>query len=362
MIKLLAISSYRSNYNSVRPEGEMLISLHQSGLQVDIMAEAESPFSQRFREEGLRLIDRSIRKKIDLQAIQAIRKEIKEQAYDALYLFNSKTISNGILAAWGLPVKIITYRGAEGLRLTDPSAYLTHLHPRVDLITCNSEAVRQNARKALVRNKDKAVTIYKGQSPDWYRDIPPFQRYSLGIPSDARVLVCVANMRWVKGLRYLLQATRLLPQYENTHLILVGRGTEQAQLSKFIKSHPWKGRIHGMGIRKDAVSFIAGADIYTQPSLSEGLPRTVIEAMAKARPIVATTAGGTPELIEDGQSGTIVPTADAPALAKAIQYYLEHPAIAQAHGQAGLERLSLRFSHTTYVKEIEKAIRNLVER
>ena len=104
-------------------------------------------------------------------------------------------------------------------------------------------------------------------------------------------------------------------------------------------------RIHVAGYRSDAAALIAACDASVLASIKrEGLPKTVIEAMVHGVPAVVTDTGGSAELVVDGRTGLVVPPADAPELARAIQYLCEHPAEASAMGRLGRDRIDQDFN------------------
>ena len=99
---------------------------------------------------------------------------------------------------------------------------------------------------------------------------------------------------------------------------------------------------------------LAAADLSVLPSLSEGLPNAVLESMAAGVPVVATSVGGTPELVEDGVTGLLVPPRDAEALAVAIARLIGNPALARRFGEAGRRRVHDRFSMAAMVRATER--------
>jgi hypothetical protein len=142
------------------------------------------------------------------------------------------------------------------------------------------------------------------------------------VDTDRPVLVCVANLRPVKGHRYLLDAAA----GRNWTLVLVGDGPQRPALERQAAALGVDVRFVGAS---DAVEeYLAAADVVVSSSLEEGLSNAVMEAMAVARPVVATAVGGTPELLADGR-GVLVPPGDADALAAAIAGVLADPAAAR---------------------------------
>jgi glycosyltransferase involved in cell wall biosynthesis len=109
-------------------------------------------------------------------------------------------------------------------------------------------------------------------------------------------------------------------------------------------------RLHLLGLRADVGNVLAGADLFVQPSLSEGLPLAIIEAMLAQRPIVATAVGEVPTALDDGRAGTLVPAGDAQALADALAELLADPAAAQRLGAAAAERAVREYTLTRMVE------------
>lgn len=313
------------------------------------MTQGDAEYVSRLQSHGIKTIACYPKSKICFSTIKAIRAELKSQHYDFCYAFNSKTIPNAAFACIGLKVKFIVYRGTTGgLYRHDPTAYLTILHPRVEGVVCVSESVRRDVVDTVWKNKDSVVTIYKGHSLEWYK-VAPTERESLGLKDSDIVAVCAAHVRPSKGISVLLEATHHIDA-ENFHLILCGHGFEPH--FEEMKSSPMSDRIHYIGHRSDVPSLMCMADMQVQPSISgEGLPRTIIEAMANGTASIVTTTGGSPELVEDGESGFIVPTNDPLALAQALNKLADDKARCEVMGEKAKQRLAEKFSSKVTVEK-----------
>ncbi len=357
-MKILVCASYLHAWNSIRPEAEIFVELANQGHSVTVMTQGQSEYVDRLRTNGVKVIDCYPKRKVCFDTIKTIRSELKSGEYDICYAFNSKTIPNAAFACIGLEVKLIAYRGTTGgLYRHDPSAYLTQLHPRVDGIVCVSEAVRQDVIKRVWKNKDNVVTIYKGHQLEWYQ-VEPTSRESLELNQTNVIAFCAAHVRPSKGISVLLEATKYIT-VPNFHLVLAGSGYEPH--FDEMKNSPISDRIHYIGHRKDIPSLMAMADIQVQPSVSgEGLPRTIIEAMANGTTSVVTTTGGAPELVDDGKTGFIVPTADAKALGEAINKIAQDKQQCSDMGLAAKERLARHFSSKVTVAEHLKYFERLL--
>jgi glycosyltransferase involved in cell wall biosynthesis len=114
------------------------------------------------------------------------------------------------------------------------------------------------------------------------------------------------------------------------------------------------------GFRTDVLGCIKGFDLFVMSSVTEGLGTSLLDAMAAGRPIVATTAGGIPEIVEDGLNGLLVPPRDHHALADAIVRALKNPAMRQQMGDAGLARVKERFTVERMVEQTADVYKRLV--
>lgn len=342
-MNILIFTSSDSSFNSLRPETEMFLNFHGRGHNVTIITQADTEYGRIYREQGIRVIDCHPKRKICFDSIRTVREELHNQQYDILYATNSKSIPNAAFAAIGSRVKLVTYRGTTGgLYRHDPSAYLTHLHPRVDGIVCVSDAVRDDVRKKVWKNRDKVVTIHKGHDLDWY-DNPSADLGEFGIGDKDFTLICAVNARPSKGIPVLLEAVDRLADIENIHLLLAGKNMDQ--YIEIIASNRLKDRIHVLGYRHDVPELIKACDVLVQPSVSgEGLPRAVMESMAYGTTPIATTTGGGKEVIEEGVSGYIVPTHDAAAIEAKIRILYQDPEKLSAMGQNARERIRRDFS------------------
>lgn len=357
-MKLLIISSYMDTWNSVRPEGEMLIELAKLGVDVEVMTQPGAEYAARFKECGIPVHPYHPRRKLERESIETIRRVLKKGQFDAVYSFNNKAIANTNIAAMGLPVKVMTYRGQTGnISRWDPSCYLTHLSPRVDRILCVSNATRDDLQKQVWGNRNKVCTVYKGHDLDWYQD-EPVDLGQFGIPEDAFVVGSVANIRPRKGLPVLLEATHKLPKDSNIHLLLIGRGMDNPKIQALIKASPMADRIHLTGFRRDAPAIIASCDTSVLASIKrEGLPKTVIESMAySVAPIVSDT-GGSAELIEDGISGIRVTPGSSDEIAAGILKLYRDPDACRAMGEKARERIANHF----HVRQSAEVLRQVLE-
>lgn len=179
-------------------------------------------------------------------------------------------------------------------------------------------------------------------------------RTSLGLPEGARVIASVGRFVAFKGYDHLLEAARLVHQAApDVHWLLVGDGELRGELESYCRRLGLEPQVHFTGWRGDVPDLLALCDVFVLPSLGEPFGRVLIEAMAMARAVVATDAGGVPEIVIHGETGLLVPPAQPKPLAEAVLGLLEDPARAACLGAAGRRRAEGSFSLTRHVAAVE---------
>ncbi len=318
----MGISCLAVTGNSDLPETNLFIGLHRAGIALTVMQPANATYRRWLVEAGVPVIDLELKGRFDKAGVAAIRQQLQVQRPDILHAFNNKAVSNGLKASKGMAIKFIAYRGIEGnVSYWDPASWTTYLHPRVDVIVCVADAIRRyfaNMRflgiPAPVR---KARTIYKGHDPAWY-PAEPADLTEFNVPAGAFVVGCTVNDRPRKGLDYLARATYDMPADAPIHWLLIGQ-IGNSKLAKLINDSPNADKIHLTGFRKDVPAIMRACDACILPAIKrEGLPKGIIEGMIQETAPIVTNSGGSPELIEEGVSGLIVPPKSSQAIAEAV--------------------------------------------
>lgn len=192
-------------------------------------------------------------------------------------------------------------------------------------------------------------------------------RDSLGIPSDAAPIVAMTGrITEEKGIGELVEAVAALKsEFPKIRLIVIGgqlsteRDAFQDRLVEFIEQHDLSSSVTLCGFVRDVGSMLALADLFVLPSYREGLPRSVLEAMAMELPVVATDIRGCREAVDNGVTGLLVPARQVEPLAAAIRKLLANPTLARRFGKAGRERVVAQFDERLVFERIERCYREL---
>lgn len=165
--------------------------------------------------------------------------------------------------------------------------------------------------------------------------------------SPGPVVLTMARLTPQKGLTYLLYAAAQIP---DATFLIAGEGPERAALEMQARHASMNHRVKFLGPREDVPALLASCDVFVLPSLFEGLPLAVLEAMAAGAPVIATDVGGTREAIQDGVTGLLVRPADANALACALRRMLGDANFARRLAEAGQARVRQEFSAAAMVR------------
>ena len=218
-----------------------------------------------------------------------------------------------------------------------------------DMLAVVSKATIGLLRRWPAVTKRPCVVLHNAIDPHITREpLSPGQedqlRGELGVKDSYPLIICAAALAPRKGLRFLIEAFALVVhQFPRAHLLLCGDGPEEHQLARQATRLGVHEKVSFLGHRQDIVGLLRIADLFALSSLSDPCPNALLEAMACGLPIIATQAGGIPELVENGRSAILVPPRSGDGLADAICELAQHQEKAQSLGQAARERASTVF-------------------
>lgn len=206
-------------------------------------------------------------------------------------------------------------------------------------------AVSEETRAGLIRQAGIApskITVINNGIDSRRMSVaadPRAIRVELGFGPEARLILTVATLKRQKGHEVLLRAApRVVARCPGARFLIAGDGVLRAELEALARNLGLGAHVRFLGTRRDVPALLAASDLFVLPSLWEGLPNALLEAMAAGRPIVATAVSGVGEVMEDGVEGRVVPPGDPSALAEAIEDLLGDPRRAAAMASAARER------------------------
>jgi glycosyltransferase involved in cell wall biosynthesis len=315
-----------------------------------------------------------LKRKYDLSVIPRLAKFIEENKIDIVY-----SIENSSIFVMGLtklvtknPFKLIIntagapFHDTKLRQLYVRSFYLLNILI-MNFLASKVVAVSQGEKRLLIQRGargGKISVVYNGIDLSPYRkpEDPSILKSELDIQKELPIVGTVARLTPVKGLIYFLRSIpTVLAASPNTRFIIVGGGFLQKSLEEEANKLGIEKNVIFTGFRQDVPSLLKFFDIFVLPSLKEGLPFAIIEAMATAKPVIATDVKGNREVVEDGISGILVPPKNPQSLAKAIINLLQDKERAKKMGNEGFSRAEQIFSSEKFIQNLEDVIEDVFE-
>ena len=360
-MKVLSITNLTHGYTASLPERSLYKGLVAKGIDLIVMTHYPTPETKELESAGIKIIYLKITRKFDLNVIKTLRKIIREEKIEILHITFGKALTNGLIASRGLNCKIVAYLGSISLYWHDPFSWVSYLNRSVDKLICLSNGVEEHVlRQAPNRMKGKTIRIYKGYEPSWFSNIIPVSREKLGIPADGFIVCCVANARRGKGIPWLVKASDLLPENLPVYFVMTGPNMDSEPLKRLIEKSRYRNNFRTFGFTNDVLSYTAACDLYVQPSVTEGLGRSVIEAMCLAKPLLVSGIGGIGELVDEGVNGFHVEAASPEALAEKIKYFYENRNLLPEMGLRSRQRVETSFNSSLVVENTYNLFRSMV--
>jgi glycosyltransferase involved in cell wall biosynthesis len=211
----------------------------------------------------------------------------------------------------------------------------------------NSPSVIEHLARYARIGAERLVLVPGGVDPEPIRSAGPADRQALGLNPADPVLLWVGRLDPVKGLDDFIAAAAIVHQTIPIQVVLVGEGKDRDRLNRLAAQRDLADRVHLTGRRSDTASLLRMADLFVFPSLTEGMPNALLEAMAAGLPIVATDVPGNRDLIEGGENGLLVPARQPRHLADAIAMLLKDKRMAQDLGRRAARTADERFHVTS---------------
>lgn len=276
--------------------------LVRAGWNSLLLCRAGQPLAQRCQAEGLPL------RTVAAGPLFSLRAALAARACRPALLHAHASAAHGIaLLAHCEPAPVVVTRRVD-FALKRGFFARRKYGPRVTRFAAISRAVAGVLQRGGVP-AERITVINSGVEP---QNATPDRR---GLPEGRLLLLCAAALVEHKGHRHLLEAWRAIAERVPASLLIAGSGELEAELRAQAADIP---HVHFLGWRDDLATLWASVDVVVQASLEEGLGTALIDAQLAGLPVVATTAGGIPEVVADGQSGLLVPPADEAALATAL--------------------------------------------
>lgn len=278
----------------------------------------------------------------------------------SLVYTNTATVLDGALTAWLCRIPHVWHlrerlAGNHDLSSPLPVGWFAGFSLRWSAaVIANSYALARSLFGAEL--PDKVKVVHNGVNLSRF-DSPPIEIDLPGVPVGARLTaVCGALQKGKDILTYIRSAARLRDRHPELHHLVIGQGHlgYRFLIEQEIDRHDLGGRVHLLGYRDDVPALLSRIDVMVSTSTHESFGRTLIEAMAAGKPVIATRSGGPEEIIVEGACGFLAEIGDDAAIADGIARLLDDKALYEAMSQAARERVLTEFDLRSSVRKIER--------
>ena len=314
--------------------------------------------------EGLELVPIASRSEMDLHAAWKLARVIKRLAPDVIHAHDAHATAMASLAlslggssaprgdgrsSRPSPALVVSRRVDFQLR---GNAFSRWKHRQVDCFITASDAIRRMLLNDGVP-PDRAVTVHEGIDIEHVAAAPPVNVHeAFFLPHRAPLVGNVAALVPHKGQRHLIEAAHLVVrEIPDARFVILGEGELRESLERHVREYHLEKHVLLPGFRTDVLGCMKGFDLFAMSSVTEGLGTSILDAMACSRAVVATRAGGIPEIVDDGRTGVLVEPRDHATMAKEIVRLLRDDGLRRRMGDAGFARVSERFTVERMVAE-----------
>jgi glycosyltransferase involved in cell wall biosynthesis len=313
------------------------------------------PWKGELDEAGIPVTLIGKRHKVDPMALGRLVRFLKARRFDVVqtWIYAADTYGRVAARRARVPVVVTCEMAVDLWKGRSELAVDRFLARWTDRVVGNSNAVVDFYRKAGIP-AEKLAMIPSGIADEEPPDVDPAEvRASLGLEPGSPLILFAGRLAEQKGVDTLLAALDLLQHVRpDVRTLIVGEGPLRGRLEETARAFRlFEGRkVSFLGHREDVPRLLAAADLLVLPSLYEGLPNVVLEAMRFRKPVVATAAPGTTEVVVDGETGLLVPLRDPVNLTRAIRRVIEEPELARKLGEAGRTRVEAEFGASLMVE------------
>jgi glycosyltransferase involved in cell wall biosynthesis len=286
------------------------------------------------------------RLKLDPLALARLVRYLKVGKFDVVqtWIFAANTYGRVAARLAKVPVVVVAEMAVDLWKGRSEQWFDRRLALWCDRLVGNSHAVVDFYRKVGVPD-DRLAMIYSGTDDN---EPPAIDRVAiraeLGFEAGAPLVLFAGRLAEQKRVDDLLKAVDLLQHVQpDMRTLIVGEGPLRERLEETARAFQLDGRVRFLGHRDDVPRLMAASDVIVLPSSYEGLPNVVLEAMRFRKPVVATSAPGTTEVVVDNETGVLVPVGNVMLLARAIRDLVRDPARASRLGEAGRARVEAHF-------------------
>jgi len=356
---------------------QLVVPLRREGFDIELMVlyrrgdsmSSLHPLVVEARRRGVKAEQLDGGPRFPLRGVLYVANKLRKEGFSVLHTHDYKTDLLGLLAA-GL-ARIPCVATVHGYVFVSRRL---RIYRMLDLLVLRffsrvitvSEELRQQLLTAGLRG-ERVITVHNAIDPVAFisqgTQSISWLRQQLGIGRDQPLIATVGRLIPGKGHRYFLAAAKqVLQARPEARFLVVGEGPLRGKLEALSAALGIQHAVSFLGFRQDVAALMEASDLIVLPSLEEGQPVVLLEALALAKPVVATAVGGVSEVVRHKETGLLVPPRDSDELARAMLYLLDHPDEGARMGQKGQEVVARDFTVEAMAEKTAAVYRQILAR
>lgn len=330
-MNVLHVSTPHSWRGGEQQVAYLAIALREAGIRQWILCPDDAVLGNKMDAIGIPIVTFENRGLFDTQLARAISKFALHKKIDLIHCHDSHAHTAAVLATtlFNCVVPLVVSRRVDFPVSSNPLSSWKYNHPAVIRILCVSNAIAQITARSI-NDKSKLAVVHSGIDSSYYSQSvdKAIFRNELNLPAETRLIGNLSALADHKDYPTFLQTARLLLEQDPTlHFIIAGKGPEESAIKKQIGHLGISSNVHMLGFREEFRPILQSLDIFLITSVTEGLGTIILDSFAAGVPVVATRAGGIPEMVEDGKTGLTVEPRDAQGLANAVLSLLKNESL-----------------------------------
>ena len=363
-MKILHINTERTWRGGEQQTLYLIRSLIDQQITCHLVCQTDSPMARKASEAGIEVFPLAMRGEFDIPASLRIRELIGREGYDILHAHTSHAHSLAFFASLGRnPCRLVTRRvdfsiirnrflPVNGIKYRFMADFYIAISHKIKQVMVNDGIA---ADRIFVVHSGIDLQRFDGMDGQHLMD-------EFDLKSGSPVVINVAHLAGHKGQKYLVRAIpHVLETIPDARFFIVGKGELMSELKTLAAALDIGRALTFTGFRKDVGAFYKVADLFVMSSVQEGLGTAMLDALAQGKPVVATNAGGIPEIIKDGETGRLVAAANPQALARGIVNMLTAGEQARAMARRGQAEVKANFSIAAMVANNLAVYRRLLD-
>ncbi|MFC1615642.1 glycosyltransferase family 4 protein [Patescibacteria group bacterium] len=328
---------------------------------------------KKFQGENIEVIRLNVKHKHDPKHYFELKKIIKKQQIDILHIhvWNPASCRYAFMAASKTKTPIVTTEHDPFKLSFFKDLFKKFFLKKVSKIITVSQNNKKILSELYPEHQNKLKVIYNGIDTTWWQsqllrftdnDRKEIKEKLFHAHENTLIITTIAELHERKGVKYLINAIpKIAEKFPNIKLVVIGDGAERDNLQRLIKKLKLQKHVALIGKQKHIPKLLKASDIFCLSSKREAFGLVNAEAMIAGLPIVATNAGGIPEVVENGKTGTIVGTKNSEALSEALINLIENPDKRKKMSEAGKKRVYEKFDAMVMAREYQKVYQKLIK-